>query len=80
MMDASVASKVTPTPMGRLRRTIAERLTLSMTTIPQFTVTVAVDVTQLLQLRAEMKERAAGAYSITDFVVAAVSRALVEFP
>jgi pyruvate dehydrogenase E2 component (dihydrolipoamide acetyltransferase) len=79
-MNKSDMSAVTAIPMSRLRRTIAERLTLSATTVPQFTVTVAADVTQLLQLRAEAKERAGGAYSITDFVLAAVARSLLEFP
>ncbi|MFC4312002.1 2-oxo acid dehydrogenase subunit E2 [Steroidobacter flavus] len=79
-MNNSDTSAVTAIPMSRLRRTIAERLTLSATTVPQFTVTVVADVTQLLQLRAEAKERADGAYSITDFVLAAVARSLLEFP
>lgn len=73
-------SAVTAIPMSRLRRTIAERLTLSATTVPQFSVTIAADVTQLLQLRAEAKDRGGGAYSVTDFVHAAVARALLEFP
>jgi pyruvate dehydrogenase E2 component (dihydrolipoamide acetyltransferase) len=68
-----------PRRMSRMRRVIAERLTLSATTVPQFTVTVAVDVTRLLALRTELK--AAGtALSITDFVVSATAQTLAEFP
>jgi pyruvate dehydrogenase E2 component (dihydrolipoamide acetyltransferase) len=68
-----------PRQMSRMRRVIAERLTLSATTVPQFTVTVAVDVTRLLALRTELK--AAGtALSITDFVVSATAQTLAEFP
>jgi pyruvate dehydrogenase E2 component (dihydrolipoamide acetyltransferase) len=68
-----------PRPLSRMRRVIAERLTLSATTIPHFTVTVAVDVTGLLALRQELK--AAGTtLSVTDFVLAATAQTLVEFP
>jgi pyruvate dehydrogenase E2 component (dihydrolipoamide acetyltransferase) len=68
-----------PRPLSRMRRIIAERLTLSATTIPHFTVTVATDVTGLLALRAELK--AAGTrLSVTDFVLAATAQTLAEFP
>jgi pyruvate dehydrogenase E2 component (dihydrolipoamide acetyltransferase) len=68
-----------PRPLSRMRRVIAERLTLSATTIPHFTVTVAVDVTGLLALRQEL--RAAGtSLSVTDFVLAATAQTLAEFP
>jgi pyruvate dehydrogenase E2 component (dihydrolipoamide acetyltransferase) len=62
-----------------MRRVIAERLTLSATTIPHFTVTVAVDVTGLLALRQELKT-AGTTLSVTDFVLAATAQTLVEFP
>ncbi|MGD0121738.1 MAG: dihydrolipoamide acetyltransferase family protein [Candidatus Limnocylindrales bacterium] len=68
-----------PQQMSRMRRVIAERLTLSATTVPQFTVTVAVDMTRLVALRTEFK--AAGiALTLTDFIVSAVAQGLVEFP
>ncbi len=68
-----------PRPLNRLRRRIAERLTLSATTIPHFTITVAVDVTWLLAFRRELK--AAGTIlSVTDFVLAAAAQSLVEYP
>ena len=68
-----------PRQMSRMRRVIAERLTLSATTVPQFTVTVAVDATRLLSLRAELK--AAGtALTVTDFIVSATAQTLAEFP
>jgi pyruvate dehydrogenase E2 component (dihydrolipoamide acetyltransferase) len=68
-----------PRPLSRMRRVIAERLTLSATTIPHFTVTVAVDVTGLLALRQELKT-AGTTLSVTDFVLAATAQTLVEFP
>jgi pyruvate dehydrogenase E2 component (dihydrolipoamide acetyltransferase) len=68
-----------PLPLSRMRRVIAERLTLSATTVPQFTVTVAVDMTRLLALRAELN--ASGrTLSVTDFILAATAQTLVEFP
>jgi pyruvate dehydrogenase E2 component (dihydrolipoamide acetyltransferase) len=62
-----------------MRRVIADRLTQSWTSTPHFTVTVAVDVTGLLALRAELK--AAGTnLTVTDFVLAATAQTLAEFP
>jgi pyruvate dehydrogenase E2 component (dihydrolipoamide acetyltransferase) len=68
-----------PRQMSRMRRVIAERLTLSATTVPQFTVTVAVDATRLLMLRTDLKAQG-NALTVTDFVVSAVAQTLVEFP
>ncbi len=68
-----------PRPLSRMRRVIAERLTLSATTIPQFHVTVSVDMTRLLSLRAEIRD-AGIELSVTDFIVAATAQTLAEFP
>ena len=66
-------------PLSRMRRVIADRLTASWTTIPHFTVTVAVDVTRVLALRSELK--AAGTnLTVTDLVLAATAQTLAEFP
>jgi pyruvate dehydrogenase E2 component (dihydrolipoamide acetyltransferase) len=73
------ADDARPRQMSRMRRIIAERLTLSATTVPQFTVTVAVDVTRLLMLRSELKA-AGNALTVTDFIVSAAAQTLVEFP
>ncbi len=68
-----------PRPLSRMRRIIADRLTSSWTSTPHFTVTVAVDVTALLALRAEL--RGAGTnLTVTDFVLAATAQTLAEFP
>ena len=68
-----------PKPMTRMRQIIAERLTESYTHAPHFFVTVAVDVTELESLRAELK--AAGTpYTLTDFIVKAAALALEQFP
>jgi pyruvate dehydrogenase E2 component (dihydrolipoamide acetyltransferase) len=68
-----------PRPMSRMRRVIAERLTYSATTVPQFTVTVAVDMTRLLALRAELNASGVS-LSVTDFILAATAQTLVDFP
>jgi pyruvate dehydrogenase E2 component (dihydrolipoamide acetyltransferase) len=73
------ADEEPPRAMSRMRRVIAERLTQSATTVPQFTVTVAVDMTRLMALRTELK--AAGTnLSVTDFIVSAVAQSLAEYP
>ena len=75
----TVEGEEEPRPLSRMRRVIAERLTASWTTIPHFTVTVAVDVTRVLALRSELK--AAGTnLTVTDFVLAATAQTLAEFP
>jgi pyruvate dehydrogenase E2 component (dihydrolipoamide acetyltransferase) len=68
-----------PRPLSRMRRVIADRLTSSWTSTPHFTVTVAVDVTALLALRAELKS-AGTTLTVTDFVLAATAQTLAEFP
>jgi pyruvate dehydrogenase E2 component (dihydrolipoamide acetyltransferase) len=76
---APVDGEDEPRPLSRMRRVIADRLTQSWTSTPHFTVTVAVDVTRLLALRAELK--AAGTnLTVTDFVLAATAQTLAEFP
>ena len=62
-----------------MRRVIGERLTFSATTVPQFTVTLAVDMTRLLAVRTELK--ASGTtLTVTDFIVSAAAQTLAEFP
>jgi pyruvate dehydrogenase E2 component (dihydrolipoyllysine-residue acetyltransferase) len=77
--DVERALAERPQPMSRMRQVIAQRLTESFTTTPHFAVTVAVDMTALLDVRQQLK--AAGRdYSVTDFISMAVVRSLVEFP
>lgn len=76
---ASRTSEGEPRPLSRMRRIIAERLTLSATTIPTFTVTVIADVTRVLAVRDELRDRGVHV-SVTDVVLAATAQALAEFP
>jgi len=73
------AGETAPQPLSRMRRVIAERLTLSATTVPQFTVTVAVDMTRLLALRTDLKATGT-TLTVTDFIISATAQTLVEFP
>jgi pyruvate dehydrogenase E2 component (dihydrolipoamide acetyltransferase) len=68
-----------PRPLSRMRRVIAERMTLSATQIPQFQVTVAVDATRLVQLRERLKTEGS-ALTLTDFVMVAAAQSLVAMP
>ncbi len=78
MAFTPVEGEEEPRPLTRMRRVIAQRLTASWQTTPHFTVTVAVDVTRVLALRAELK--AAGtSLTVTDFVLAATAQTLAEF-
>jgi pyruvate dehydrogenase E2 component (dihydrolipoamide acetyltransferase) len=76
---APVDGEEAPVPLSRMRRVIAERLTYSVTTIPHFTVTVAVDMTALVAYREELKG-AGLALSVTDFVLVAAAQSLIELP
>ncbi len=76
---APVEGEEEPRPLSRMRRTIAARLTNSWQTTPHFTVTVAVDVTRVMALRAELKAEGY-TLTVTDFVLAATAQTLAEFP
>jgi pyruvate dehydrogenase E2 component (dihydrolipoamide acetyltransferase) len=68
-----------PRPLSRMRRIIAERMTLSATTIPQFQVTVVADVTLLASLRTRLRAEGT-ALTLTDFVMVAAAQSLAEMP
>jgi pyruvate dehydrogenase E2 component (dihydrolipoamide acetyltransferase) len=76
-VQRAVAEK--PQPMSRMRQVIAARLTESFTTTPHFFVTVAVDMTELVNFRSELKAQGTS-YTVTDFILKAVALSLVEFP
>ncbi|HEX5399732.1 MAG TPA: dihydrolipoamide acetyltransferase family protein, partial [Verrucomicrobiae bacterium] len=68
-----------PKPMSKMRQVIAQRLSRSFRDTPHFYVTVAVDMTDLIAYRGQLK--AAGApYTVTDFIAEAVVLTLQEFP
>lgn len=58
----------------KIRRIVARKMVESWETIPHFYVTVAVDMTDVIRFRKDLK------VSINDFVLAAAARSLVEHP
>ncbi len=68
-----------PKPMSKMRQVIAQRLTQSFTSTPHFFVTVSADMTDLIALRAQLKEKGAP-YTITDFISESIILTLQEFP
>jgi pyruvate dehydrogenase E2 component (dihydrolipoamide acetyltransferase) len=76
-VQRAIAEK--PKVMSKMRQIIAQRLTQSFRDIPHFYVTVAVDMTDLIAFRNQLK--AAGApHTVTDFISQAVVLSLREFP
>jgi pyruvate dehydrogenase E2 component (dihydrolipoamide acetyltransferase) len=76
-IQQAIAEK--PVTMSKMRQVIAQRLTASFTTTPHFYVTVAVDMTDLLEWRKILKN-GNKPFTVTDFILKAVALALVEFP
>jgi pyruvate dehydrogenase E2 component (dihydrolipoyllysine-residue acetyltransferase) len=68
---------VEPTPT---QVTIARRMLESATTIPVFTVSADVDVSEIVTTRRDARRRGEDAPSLNDFVVKAAAAALREFP
>jgi len=77
VVERAIAEK--PQVMSRMRQVIASRLTESFTTTPHFFVTVAVDMTELVKFRSELKAQGA-TYTVTDFILKAVALSLLDFP
>jgi len=65
-----------------MRKAIARRLTESKQQVPHFYLSLDVEMDRLMDLRAQLNEAADGAFklSVNDFVVKAVSKALVDVP
>ncbi len=70
-------------PLSRMRCALARAMTLSVATIPQFTVMRSVEWTALRAERDALSARLPAAtpkLSLNDFLLQAAARALVEFP
>jgi pyruvate dehydrogenase E2 component (dihydrolipoamide acetyltransferase) len=68
--------------LSRLQRTVARRMAESKATAPDFVMTLEVDMTEAVELRAQLKAAAgeAPAPSFNDFVIKAAALALRDFP
>jgi pyruvate dehydrogenase E2 component (dihydrolipoamide acetyltransferase) len=77
--DIERALRERPQTMSKMRQVIARRLTESFTGTPHFFVTLSVDMTNLMGLRKELKQKGLG-YSVTDFILEAVILSIQEYP
>jgi pyruvate dehydrogenase E2 component (dihydrolipoamide acetyltransferase) len=66
--------------LTRLQRTVSRRMAESKATAPDFSISLTVDMTEAVALRARLKEVADPAPSFNDMVVKAAATALTEFP
>ncbi len=78
-----VALEAKSHPLTNMRKTIAKRLVESKTTVPHFTVTVAVAADSLMETRASVNtvlESQGYKLSVNDFIVRATAQALMRHP
>ena len=72
------------TPLKGIRKVIADRMTLSNTTIPHIALTIVVEVDNLIKLRERLKgkiyERFGAKITYTDFIIKASASVLAEQP
>lgn len=66
-------------PFGKMRRRMAERLTLSAQTIPHFYLSVDVDMTEAQQWRPAFNGEHGEQVTVTDMVIKASALSLAEF-
>jgi pyruvate dehydrogenase E2 component (dihydrolipoamide acetyltransferase) len=66
--------------LTRLQQTVSRRMAESKATAPDFSISLTVDMTQAVELRARLKEVADPAPSFNDMVVKASATALTEHP
>jgi len=66
--------------LNNIRKVIAERLTFSKQNIPHYYVTVAVNVDNLVKLRAKLNSVAKSKISVNDMVIKAASLAALKVP
>ena len=66
--------------LTRLQQTVSRRMAESKATAPDFSISLTVDMTDAVELRARLKEVADPAPSFNDMVVKAAATALREYP
>lgn len=75
LMEGDTVARMAP-----MRRVVSQRMLQSHTEIPPVTQVTKVDVTELMQLRKDILEKAGKKYSVNDFLLAAVARTLRAHP
>ncbi|MGM0366911.1 MAG: dihydrolipoamide acetyltransferase family protein [Actinomycetota bacterium] len=72
------------TPLKGMRKTIAQRMSHSYSTVPHILQTAKADVGNLISLRERLKEKASSLYGVkvtyTDFILKIAAAALKEMP
>ncbi len=63
-----------------MRQVIAERLTLSKSTIPHFNLQRSINMDNLLQFRSKVNTEHEKKLTITDFILKAVAKACKDVP
>ena len=68
-------------PLSPMRRIVGQRMTQSKQSAPHFYLSVDIDMTMVIKVRTELKERGDESIpSINDFILLACARALKDFP
>lgn len=75
-----IGSEVRKIPLSHMRKTIARRLQESKATIPHFYLNQDVEVSQILEIRKQLKESQQESPTINDFIIKAAALSLAEFP
>lgn len=72
----------TPTPLNRMRRAIAHRMSESKNGTPHFYITSEIDMAEILKLRKELNDHEAAPVkiSVNDFIIKAMARTLRAYP
>ena len=78
-IEVKGAASAGPQRLSSMRRAVARSMTLSASTVPQFTVSQAVDWTAVQAKRAQLSSSAAKV-SVNDFLLQAIARALLTYP
>jgi pyruvate dehydrogenase E2 component (dihydrolipoamide acetyltransferase) len=79
----NVAQPATPdlVPLSPMRRVVGQRMTQSKQSAPHFYLGMDIDMTMVVKVRTELKERDDKSIpSINDFILLACARALKDFP
>jgi pyruvate dehydrogenase E2 component (dihydrolipoamide acetyltransferase) len=78
---APVSATTALLPLSPMRRIVGQRMTQSKQSAPHFYVSMDIDMTAVLALRAQWKERGdASVPSLNDFILRACARALKNIP
>jgi pyruvate dehydrogenase E2 component (dihydrolipoamide acetyltransferase) len=78
--EAGAKGEAEVVELSRLQQTVGRRMAESKATAPEFSISLTVDMTGAVALRAQLKEVADPAPSFNDMVVKAAATALTEHP